>query len=57
MEIQIIMFVMGKRKYIADGIFIIYFQRHAGGTNAISNLICTNIATNDEAADKIIFLD
>lgn len=26
-----------------------------GGTNAISNLICTNIATNDEAADKITF--
>lgn len=24
-------------------------------TNAISNLICTNIATNDEAADKITF--
>ena len=29
MEIRIIMFVMGRREYIADGIFIIYFQRHA----------------------------
>ncbi|MBE6048019.1 MAG: HNH endonuclease [Clostridium sp.] len=26
-----------------------------GGTNAIKNLVCTNIATNDEAGDKITF--
>lgn len=26
-----------------------------GGTNAISNLICTNVTTNEEAADKITF--
>ena len=26
-----------------------------GGTNSISNLICTNIATNDVAADKITY--
>lgn len=26
-----------------------------GGTNAIGNLICTNITTNDEAADRITF--
>ena len=29
--------------------------KNCGGTNAISNLTCTNIATNDEAADKITF--
>ncbi len=29
--------------------------RALGGTNAQSNLICTNIATNDEAADRITF--
>lgn len=27
----------------------------SGGTNAIANLICTNIATNEKAADKITF--
>ncbi|MDD7602712.1 MAG: HNH endonuclease signature motif containing protein [Firmicutes bacterium] len=27
----------------------------AGGTNAKKNLICTNIATNEEAEDKITF--
>ena len=27
----------------------------SGGTNAIANLICTNIATNEAAADKITF--
>jgi hypothetical protein len=26
-----------------------------GGSSSISNLICTNIATNDEAEDKITF--
>lgn len=26
-----------------------------GGTNIISNLLCTNIATNDEAGNKITF--
>lgn len=26
-----------------------------GGTNSLDNLICTNIATNEEAADKITF--
>lgn len=26
-----------------------------GGTNAKSNLLCTNIKTNEEAADKITF--
>lgn len=29
--------------------------RALGGTNAQSNLICTNIATNEEAADRITF--
>ena len=29
--------------------------KNCGGTNAISNLTCTNIATNDEAAEKIAF--
>lgn len=29
--------------------------KNCGGTNAISNLTCTNIVTNDEAADKITF--
>lgn len=27
----------------------------SGGTNAIANLICTNIVTNKEAGDKITF--
>ncbi len=27
----------------------------AGGTNAVSNLVCTNIATNATAEDKITF--
>lgn len=26
-----------------------------GGTNSISNLVCTNIATNDAAEDKITY--
>ena len=49
--------------YVCDGKERIYcawnihhiLPKTCGGTNAISNLICTNIATNDEAADKITF--
>lgn len=29
--------------------------RALGGGNAISNLLCTNIATNEEAGDRITF--
>lgn len=29
--------------------------RAFGGSNAISNLLCTNIATNEEARDRITF--
>ena len=49
--------------YVCDGKERIYcgwnihhiLPKTCGGTNAISNLICTNIATNDESADKITF--
>ena len=30
-------------------------ERIFGGSNAVGNLLCTNIATNDEAGDRITF--
>ena len=44
-------------KIVASCVWNIHhiLPKTCGGTNAISNLICTNIATNDEAADKITF--
>lgn len=44
----------GKKIYCGWNIHHI-LPKASGGTNAIKNLICTNIATNDEAADKITF--
>ncbi len=44
----------GERIYCGWNIHHI-LPRTQGGTNEISNLICTNIATNEEAADKITY--
>ncbi len=44
----------GERVYCGWNIHHILPKVH-GGTDDISNLACTNIATNEEAADKITF--
>ncbi len=44
----------GKRIYCGWNLHHI-LPKAAGGTNAVDNLLCTNIATNEEAADKITF--
>lgn len=44
----------GERIYCGWNIHHI-LPKTLGGTDAISNLICTNIATNEEAADRITF--
>ncbi len=44
----------GERIYCGWNIHHV-LPKASGGTNAIDNLICTNIATNEEAADKITF--
>lgn len=44
----------GERVYCGWNIHHI-FPKAAGGTNAQSNLLCTNIATNEDAGDRITF--
>ena len=44
----------GRRIYCGWNIHHV-LPKASGGTNAIDNLICTNIATNEGAADKITF--
>lgn len=44
----------GKRIYCGWNIHHI-LPKAAGGTNSRSNLLCTNIATNDAAGDRITF--
>ena len=44
----------GRRIYCGWNIHHV-LPKASGGTNAIDNLSCTNIATNEEAADKITF--
>ncbi len=44
----------GERIYCGWNIHHV-LPKASGGTNVIDNLICTNIATNEEAADKITF--
>ena len=44
----------GEKIYCGWNIHHILPKAH-GGTNSIDNLICVNIGTNEEAADKITF--
>ena len=44
----------GERIYCGWNIHHV-LPKASGGTNAIDNLICTNISTNEVAADKITF--
>jgi len=44
----------GQRIYCGWNVHHILPKNH-GGTNAVENLICTNILTNEEAADKITY--
>lgn len=44
----------GERIYCGWNLHHIMPKTH-GGTNAADNLICTNIITNEEAADKITY--
>ena len=44
----------GERIYCGWNVHHILPVSH-GGSNAISNLICTNIATNDAAGDRITY--
>ena len=44
----------GERIYCGWNIHHI-LPKAMGGTNAITNLLCTNIATNEEAGDRITF--
>ena len=44
----------GKQIYCGWNLHHILPVSH-GGTNAKSNLVCTNIATNEEAGDKITY--
>lgn len=44
----------GERIYCGWNIHHI-LPKALGGTNALTNLLCTNIATNEEAGDRITF--
>ena len=44
----------GRRIYCGWNLHYILPRTH-GGTNAVSNLLCTNILTNEAASDKITY--